>query len=242
MSTSLFVASVAVNTVGSPQPMSYALLILLFLTSGTVVPVLLHQYEHGVFNVNQVALAFFLWLNVMINFWEICLFLRVRWIRTHFETLRDSSTESALTKVLAFFSERVPLNKIFSTFTWSKIWSTYSLFDESYSDSRSYGFWIDVGNGFSTLLPSLLVLYGMTFEIVPARVLGIVTVVLFWQMFYGTVVYFAQFLYHRRYRNHRLKELVLFVGMTNGMWFVLPLWGIYLGVEMINGNSFDMFR
>ena len=222
--------------------MPFALIILVFLLGGTAIPVWLHLRAHGSFNAHQAVLAFFLWLNVMINLWEICLLLRVGWIRKHYEGLAKDRSKSPLAHVKSLFFERVPFTKILSTYTWSKIWSTYSLFDESYSDNKSYGFWIDVGNEISTILPSVLFLYGMTFDLVGPRALGLIGTVLFWQMFYGTVLYFSQFLYHRRYRGHSVFDLSLFVGLTNGMWFVLPPWGIYTCVTLVYGDSFAIFR
>ena len=82
------------------------------------------------------------------------------------------------------------------------IWSGYSLFDPGYSDRRSFGYNIDVGNGFTTLIPAVLFAFGMTFELMPARVLGIIGLIIFWQMFYGTAVYFFQFFNNGRHKGH----------------------------------------
>jgi hypothetical protein len=46
-------------------------------------------------------------------------------------------------------------------------------------------FWIDTGNGHVTLLPTILFAMGMTWDVLPARVLGTLGIVYFWQMFYG---------------------------------------------------------
>jgi len=40
------------------------------------------------------------------------------------------------------------------------LWSTYSLLDPSYVSTTSFGFWIDTGNGITTLVPTLLLSYG----------------------------------------------------------------------------------
>jgi hypothetical protein len=124
---------------------------------------------------------------------------------------------------------------------WTTIWSSYSLFDPGYSDRRSYGYNIDVGNGFTTLIPATLFAFGMTFEMMPARILGIIGVILFWQMFYGTAVYFFQFFNNGRHKGHSLKDLLLFVGITNLMWFIFPIWGLSASVRLILDGSYSVF-
>ena len=119
---------------------------------------------------------------------------------------------------------------------------SYALFDPGYARKGSIGWNLDVGNGFSTFLPALLFAVGMTFEVVSARVLGVVGVALFWQMFYGTVVYFFQFFHNGRHVGHTKKDLYIFVGTTNGMWFVFPLWGLYLSWVLVSTNSYAIFH
>ena len=51
----------------------------------------------------------------------------------------------------------------------------------------------------STILPATLFAFGMTYDIVPARMFGIIGVAMFWQMFYGTVVYFFQYFHAGRH-------------------------------------------
>ena len=73
----------------------------------------------------------------------------------------------------------------------------------------------------------------MTFDFVPPRVLGIVGIIIFWQMFYGTAVYFFQFVNNRRYKGHSLRDLLLFVGgklivqpVVGRAWWALSLMGV----------------
>ena len=77
-----------------------------------------------------------------------------------------------------------------------------SFFDASYADPKSYGFWIDSGNGFSTLLPGLLFAVGLTYDVLDARLLGVVGILQFYQEFYGTVLYFWSFCYNRCWEAH----------------------------------------
>jgi hypothetical protein len=46
-------------------------------------------------------------------------------------------------------------------------------------------FWIDAGNGHVTILPSILFALGMTWDVLPPRILGAMGMAFFWQMMYG---------------------------------------------------------
>lgn len=209
---------------------------------GTVCPVLLHHEVHGVWNVHQMALAFFLWLNTIIALWEICLWLRIDRIQADHARFAVEYAGRPLDRVKDFFFTKISLAQVFAPTTWSEIWSSYALFDDSYADRKSFGFWIDVGNGFSTLLVSLLYLYGATFELLPARVLGILGLLACYQMFYGTVIYFSSFVGNGRHRGHTLGNLAIFVGLSNGIWIVFPGWAIWCAYQLIETNTYDVFR
>ncbi len=56
------------------------------------------------------------------------------------------------------------------------------------------------------------------------------------------LVYFASFVFNKRYVGHTRMNLALFVGLSNGLWFTLPLWGVYAGIEMVYSNSYVIFR
>ena len=140
-------------------------------------------------------------------------------------------------RVKEVFAKRIPLFKLLSFKQWTLVWSGYALYDPGYAERHSFGFNIDVGNGFSTIIPATLFAFGMTYDIVSPQILGIIGVAMFWQMFYGTVVYFFQFFYSGRHRGHSKDAIWLFVGGTNGMWFIFPLWGIAISVWMILNNS-----
>lgn len=216
-------------------------LVLVVVVAGTALPVALHVHAHG-WNVHEAALAFFLWLNVIIAGWELCLFARIGELERGHAALRETYRGRELDAVRAFFTRRVPLTRALSPTVWSELWATYALFDESYADRRSFGFAIDVGNGVTTLVPALLFLYGMTFELVSPRVLGIVGLLACYQMWYGTLVYFFTFVFNRRYRGHSRGNLALFVGLSNGLWFTFPLWGMAVAIALVDSNSYAIVR
>lgn len=209
--------------------------------AGTALPIALHYSRHGGFNVHQIAMAFFFWLNVIIAYWEICLFFHVDAIREDYESYREKYTGRELDRVIDFFTTRIPVGQLLATRRWADVWASYSLFDESYSNKKSFGFFIDIGNGWTTLLPSLVFIYGITFEFIPARALGILGLIISYQMFYGTVIYLTSFIMNRRYKGHSFFNLAVFVGLSNGLWFVFPIWAMALAVQMIYCNCFGVF-
>jgi len=208
---------------------------------GTLFHTWLHQRVHGVYNATQVGLAFFLVINVMIAWWEIALFVCQDQIRSEYEAIKEPYRGREMTRIAEVFARPIPLFRVLSFSQWTTIWSSYSLFDPGYSDRRSYGYNIDVGNGFTTLIPATLFAFGMTLDLMPARVLGIIGVIIFWQMFYGTAVYFFQFFNNGRHKGHSLRDLLLFVGITNLMWFIFPIWGLSTSVRLILNGSYSLF-
>ncbi len=209
---------------------------------GTVTPVLLHHHVYGVWNVHQMGLAFFLWLNTIIALWEICLFLRIDRIAADYARFKIEYVGRPLDRVKDFFFTPITFAQIFSPTTWSEIWSSYALFDDSYADRKSFGYWIDVGNGFSTSIVSVLYLYGVTYEVLPARTLGILGLLACYQMAYGTVIYFSSFVANERHKGHTLGNLAVFVGMSNGIWIFFPGWAIWAAIQLIDSNSYAVFR
>jgi hypothetical protein len=143
--------------------------------------------------------------------------------------------------------------------TWSKIWSTYALYDPSYANRESFGFFVDVGNGWTTLVPSLYFLFAITFHsfgnvptgsvvdnlspfMLPANFLGMMGLIKFYQEFYGTCIYFLSFFFNGRHKNKSVFEVVLFVGFSNGLWFFFPLLGMYISFYLIINNNFSVFH
>ena len=188
----------------------------------------LHQRAHGQYSIPQISLSFFLNLNVLICLWEIALGWYIGHIKKEYERLKATFHRNRLEACMRFFHTKVSLGDIFSGKFWSIVWSTYALYDPSYANKESFGFFVDVGNGWSTLLPSLIFCCGLTYDILPARILGMIGLVKFYQVckyslccilcyivisdcpsllllltqeFYGTVIYFLSFFLNRRYKG-----------------------------------------
>lgn len=112
----------------------------------------------------QVSLAFFLGLNAIVCLWEISLFLQIDLIeRKHrLYTKQVSAGASALSVATRFFTLPVHTGNVFSSQLWAEVWAYYSVFDASYANRQSFGFFVDVGNGFTTLIPTVLFCVAMT--------------------------------------------------------------------------------
>jgi len=218
-----------------------AAVIVLAVVTGTSLHIWLHHRTHGVFNMTQIGLAFFLVVNVIVAWWEIALFVRQDQIQAEYDEIREPYRGREMEAVARVFTRRIPLSQVLSFRQWTRIWSTYSLFDPGYSDRRSFGYNIDVGNGFTTIIPATLFAFGMTFELVPARVLGIIGIIFFWQMFYGTSVYFFQFFNNDRHKGHSVRDVLLFVGVSNLSWLIFPFWGLWASVQLILEGSYAVF-
>ncbi len=212
-----------------------------FIVCGTVFHIWLHHSINGTYNVNQIALIFFLIINLMVNFWEIGLLARSDQIHDEYEATKDAYRGRETDRFSEMFRKRIPVLKLLSFRQWTEVWSSYALFDPGYASRSSFGLNIDVANGWSTPIFATLFAYGMTFAFMPARVLGIIGVIMFWQMFYGTVVYFFQFFFAGRHKGHSPKTIALFIGTSNGLWFIFPLWGLAVSIWLILNDSYTIF-
>ena len=195
------------------------------------------------------SIMFFNNLNVLIAFCEIALGKHISYIQGHFQSLKkeyreEKTGESKKPEYLAGFAYlNMPLSlrDIYDGGEkWSRMWSTYSLWDPSYSNPESFGFFIDVGNGWSTILPCWLWNFAILFPhyFTPTNegdcsavvFLGFIGSCSYWQVLYGTIIYFLSFLWNKRYENKPLVEVLGFVGFANGIWFFFPiacLWACY---------------
>ncbi|WP_280472414.1 hypothetical protein [Nocardia cyriacigeorgica] len=217
------------------------MVIAVFVVAGAAVPIALHAGRYGI-NVGHLVLVSFTWINVMIALWEIALNLRISLIERQHEQFVAEYRGRELDRVIDFFTAPIRLHEIVRPSTWAQVWSSYSLFDPAYANRKSFGFWVDSGNGYVTLIPSLLFIYGLTFDIMPARTLGIIGLIIFWMMFYGTVLYYLAYFFNREYIGHTKRNLGLFIGGTNSLWLFAPAWGIVASIILINSDSYGFLR
>jgi len=201
-----------------------------------------HHHEHGVVNFTQAGLAAFLVINLMINLWEFALHKEAAKVRREWEETQLPYKGREAERAREYFTSSIRFSELLSPAAWTGVWSSYALYDPGYADKRSFGWNIDVGNAWSTVIPATVFAWGMTFELLPARLLGALGIAVFWQMFYGTAVYFFQFFNNKNHVGHSPAAVAVIVGSTNGLWFVVPLWALWLCVRLIETNSYAMFR
>ena len=59
---------------------------------------------------------------------------------------------------------------------------------------------------------------------------------------YGAIIYVLSYMFNRRYTGKSLLEVCLFVGVSNSLWIIFPVAGIYACVCMLRDGTMDVFR
>ena len=99
------------------------------IATGTIFHTWLHQRVHGVFNPTQIGLAFFLVVNVLINWWEIALMVCQDQIQAEYRSIKEPYRGREMQRITEIFARPIPLLEVLSFRQWTRIWSGYSLFD-----------------------------------------------------------------------------------------------------------------
>ncbi len=196
-------------------------------------------YWHGGIDVTYLVLALFLSTNLVICFWETCLFFRRDYIESRFAYWQQRRRQTGLNPSLEFLTTRVPLRSAFSPTVWADVWATYSVYDGSFADRRSYGFNVDVGNGFITAIPTLALYAAFTTEFLPPLAAGILGVMFFWQWTYATSAYLMSFFIAKRHRGITRSELYGMILGFNAPWIVFPLLGLYVSIRLVTDGSYS---
>jgi hypothetical protein len=217
------------------------MVILAFVVVGTAVTVALHSQRYGALSIGQLLLALFLWLNLLVTFLEISLYLQIKSIKEQYAEFVPAYRGREFDRLMEFVTAPIRWSDVPRPRRWAEGWATYALFDDAYANQKAFGFWVDTGNGFSTLVPSVVFICGLTYDFLPAQWLGIVGVALFWQKFYGTVIYFWAYVYNSQYAGHARRDVVFVVGL-NALWFLGPAWGLVVSISMITSGGFQLVR
>ena len=192
---------------------------------------------YGNLNFSYFLLSLFLMINLLIAYWECCLYWRRDYIGERTRYWSDRRAETGRTPAVEFLTSSVPLRRILSPAVWADIWAVYCQYDGSYADRRSYGFNVDISNGFFTPIASLVLLGAMTFEFLPAVLAGILGVALFWQWVYVSSLYVVAFFVAERQREVSSAEVWIYVIGPTSVWVLLPAFGLYVAARLIlDGN------
>ena len=164
-------------------------------------------------------------------------------IQEDYKKLRAKYTGNEWACCIEFLLKPLTLSQLFDGKVWSKMWSTYALYDPSYQNYESFGFFIDFGNGLSTIPPSILMNLAIVMpEKLSPLLVGCVGLAMYWQVMYGTIIYVLSFMFNRRYEGKSTLEVSLFVGISNSLWFFFPIAGIYSCVCILRDGNTSVFR
>ena len=215
--------------------------ILAFMLAVLAVPGLAARYwAEGHLSLVYVVLCLFFATNLLICWWEMCLFFRRDYIEKRVQYWRKRWDETGRSPVVDFVLTRVPLKQALSLTVWADVWAAYGQYDGSYADRRSYGFNVDIANGFATPLPTLILYAACTFEFIPALAAGILGAMLFWQWFYMTSVYLVSFVVTKRYARLSRREIWAYILAMNSVWLLCPLLGLYVSIDLIMSRGYGI--
>lgn len=197
-------------------------------------------YVHGDFNAVHCLFSLFFSTNLLICYWEACLFVRRDYVEARFGYWRKWHKETGRTPALEFLSTRVPLPRVLSPTVWADVWATYSMIDPSYSDRGTFGFTADIGNGFVTPLPTLILYATYTLGFLPAVVAGTIGAMLFWQWVYVSSLYWVSFFVAQRQGHVTRRELYTYIFALNAVWVLVPAFGLYVSVRLILDGNYGL--
>lgn len=197
-------------------------------------------YARGDLNVVHFVLSLFFSINLLICYWEACLFFRRDYIERRTEYWRKRRRETGRTPAGEFLAARVPLTWILSPTLWADAWATYAQYDSSYADRRTFGFNVDIGNGFVTPLPTLILYAAYTFNFLPAVYAGILGVMVSWQWVYVTSLYCVSFFVAKRQTRISRLETFVFIIVINSYWVLCALLGLYVSIRLILDGNYSV--
>ena len=197
-------------------------------------------WARGDFDVVHALLILFFSINLAICYWEVCLFLRRDYIELRADYWRARQSETGRSAAIEFLAGRVPLRRIVSSTVWADVWATYSQYDGSYADRRTYGYNVDIANGFVTPVPTLILYAAFTFDFLPAAVAGIVGAMMFWQLTYATSVYWVSFFGANRQARIGRRDMYIYIWALNCPWVLFALLGLYVSIRLIVDGDYGV--
>ena len=194
---------------------------------------------HGGLDVFYCLLSLFFSINLVICYWEMCLFFRRDYIEERAEFWRRRWEDTGKTPAVEFLTTSVPLNRILSPTVWADVWATYSMFDSAYADRNTYGFNIDIANGFATPAPTLILYVTYTGGLLPAVAAGILGAMLFWQWVYASSLYVVSFFVGRKQTRITTREFYIYIFSLNAIWVLIPMLGLYVSIRLILDGDYS---
>ncbi len=221
---------------GAPPALIMVLAVAILALPGIVARYLLE----GDLNVFHCLFVLFFSINLLICYWEMCLFFRRDYIEERVEFWRGWREDTGKTPAVEFLTTSVPLNRMLSPTVWADVWATYSMYDSAYADRNTYGFNIDIANGFTTPASSLLLYVAYTGELLPAIAAGIIGAMLFWQWVYASSLYVVSFFVGRKQTRITPREFWVYIFGPNAIWVLFPMLGLYVAIRMILDGDYSV--
>ncbi len=195
---------------------------------------------HGGLDVFYCLLALFFSINLLICYWEMCLFFRRDYIEERAEFWRRRREDTGKTPAVEFLTTSVPLNRVLSPTVWADVWGTYSMYDSAYADRNTYGFNIDIANGFTTPASTLILYVSYTGGLLPAVAAGILGAMLFWQWVYASSLYVVSFFVGQKQTRITTREFWIYIFNPNAIWVLLPMLGLYVSIRLILDGDYSV--
>ena len=196
----------------------------------------------------SLSILFFNYLNLLISLCEQILGRHITLIKADYLELKEKYKGKEFAACIAFLTMPLNASEVFDGRLWSKMWSTYSLYDPSYQNHESFGFFIDVGNGWTTIIPTSIVNCAIIFprelstlSVDPSLLVGCSGLCTYWQMMYGALIYYLSYFFNKRYQGKSNIEIAGFVGFSNSLWVIFPMVGISACVQILADKNFDVF-
>ena len=195
---------------------------------------------NGSLNACYCLMSLFFSINLLVCYWEMCLYWRRDYIEERVKYWREYTADTGRSSAAGFMTTEVPLSKILSPTIWADAWASYSLYDGSYADRRTYGFNVDIGNGFVTVIPSLVLYAAYTAAFMPALAAGILGAMLFWQWVYMTSIYVVSFYVAGRHKLISRGDTCFYILGINSVWILFALLGLYISVRLIVDGNYSV--
>ena len=197
-------------------------------------------YLHGGLDAFHFLFSLFFSINLLICYWEICLFFRRDYIEARAEYWRVRRIDTGRTPAAEFLTTRVALRAVLSPTVWADVWATYSMFDSAYADRNTYGFNIDIGNGFATSAPTVILYAAYAAGVLPAIAAGILGAMLFWQWVYASSLYLVSFFVGRKRSRITVRDFWVYLAGPNAIWILIPMLGLYVSVRLILDGDYSV--
>ena len=194
----------------------------------------------GEISILATILILFLAINFLNCYWEICLFFRRDLIQERSEYWKSWQQETGRSPVVGFLMSKISLTRALSVTTWADVWGAYACYDKAFAERNTFAFNVDVGNGFVTLIPTLVLLLAYALEFPSATWIGILGLVLYWQMTYMTSVYYLSFFVSGGQKFLGRRDLYVFIGLLNASWVIIPLLGLYVSLRMVLDANYSV--